>query len=450
MAYSCGFFNSKGLDRTYTAEDFTTYLSSIICNGILDTYGKCFELTAMPTGLRVRLGTGKAWINGHYFVNDASQILDLTEYQDESLPRYVGIAIVCDVSEEVRDVYLEITPGTPAEYPSLPTYPTDANKTRLLMYGVRLNVGADSLTERDWYDYREDNNVCGYCRCILGKCKVTDMLSQLAQITTEISTYNETIEELENKIAVLQTKVDDRTGDIIETGEIGENAYYVLYSNGKLLLRGTGATFDYEIGKSPFWENETIKSLVISEGITAIGSSVFERCINMAEASFPKTLEAVGERAFFMYNHGGLKTLTIPASVTTLGEKAFVDQDIASVVLPATLTTLGTYIFMGCSKLKTARVECAEVPGFCFVQCGLTSLTLSHNVKKFCSHAINYTPLHEVTYEGSLEDWAAVTKQTYWDNNSGLSDPHGLDKVICLDGYMEYDRENNEWVEVKE
>ena len=40
MAFYSGFFNSKGLDRTYTAEDFTSYLSSIICNGILDTYGQ--------------------------------------------------------------------------------------------------------------------------------------------------------------------------------------------------------------------------------------------------------------------------------------------------------------------------------------------------------------------------------------------------------------------------
>jgi len=40
MAFYSGFSNSKGLDRTYTAEDFTSYLSSIICNGILDTYGK--------------------------------------------------------------------------------------------------------------------------------------------------------------------------------------------------------------------------------------------------------------------------------------------------------------------------------------------------------------------------------------------------------------------------
>ena len=70
MAFYSGFFNSKGLDRTYTAEDFTTYLSSIICNGILDTYGQMFKLTAASSGLKVTLGTGKAWINGHYFVGD--------------------------------------------------------------------------------------------------------------------------------------------------------------------------------------------------------------------------------------------------------------------------------------------------------------------------------------------------------------------------------------------
>ena len=63
MAFSCGFFNSKGLDRTYTAENFTEYLSSIICNGILDTYGQNFKLTSASSGLKVILGTGKAWIN---------------------------------------------------------------------------------------------------------------------------------------------------------------------------------------------------------------------------------------------------------------------------------------------------------------------------------------------------------------------------------------------------
>ena len=448
MAFSSGFFNSKGLDRTYTAEDFTSYLSSIICNGILDTYGQMFKLTAASSGLKVNLGTGKAWINGHYFINDARYSIDLSSYQDESLPRYVGICIYLDTTEAVRSVTLKLFPGTPAESPQLPSIPQDADHVRLLMYAVRLNPGAESLTERDWYDYREDRNVCGYCRCILGKCKVTDMLAQLAQIEADMQEYNDTIAELTNKVDTLQTEVDDIIGGIVEIGSCGENIHYVLYENGKLLLHGSGATFDYEIGQSPFTDNENIRSLVVSDGITGIGKSVFERCVNMETASFPQSLTAIGERAFFMFSHGGLKELVIPASVTTLGEKAFVDQDITSVTLPATLTTLGTYIFMGCTRLTTARVECSELPGSCFVQCGLTSLTLSRNVKKVCSHALNYTPVRTLVYEGSLEDWAAVTKEGNWDGNAG--ELNGLDKVQCLDGYMEYDDETREWKEVHE
>ena len=451
MAFSCGFFNSKGLDRTYTAENFTEYLSSIICNGILHTYGQNFKLTAASSGLKVNLGTGKAWINGHYFINDSRYVIDLTSYQDESLPRYVGIAIYLDTTESVRSVTLRLFPGTPAESPQLPTIPQDEDHVRLLMYAVRMNPGASRITESDWFDYREDKNVCGYCKCILGKCKVTELMSQMAQLIAEISEYNKKIEDLTNKVEVLQTKVDDLTGDIVETGEIGENAYYVLYSNGRLLLRGSGATYDYEIGRSPFWEREDIRSLVIGEGITAIGSSVFERCPNMATASLPTSLTEIGKRAFFMYNQGGLTELNIPSSVTTIGEKAFSCEALTSVTLPATLTTLGNYLFMDSSTLTTARVECSEVPGFCFVRCtNLQNVTLSHNVTSIGSHWINYcNRLTQITYEGSLDDWATVSKGTSWDGRSGQL-TGTLVRINCLDGYMEYDDENKEWVEVRD
>lgn len=446
MAFYSGFFNSKGLDRTYTAENFCDYLGSLICDGIQDNYGRCFAMTANK--LNLLIGSGKAWIQGHYFISDTSYTIDLSKYVDESLPRYVIVGICCNTGESYRNISFEILAGTPATSPAIPRFQNTDTKTYLTLCTVRIESEATEMTVTD---YRENTTYCGYVKCILGKCKVTEMQSQLVQLIAEMEDYNNTIAELTNKVDMLQTKVDDLTGDIIETGELGEDIYYVLYSNGRLLLRGTGATYDYEIGKSPFWENENIKNLVVSEGITAIGSSVFERCFNMTSASFPNTLTAIGERAFFMYSQGGLTELTIPASVTTLGEKAFVNQEITSVVLPETLTTLGTYLFMGCTRLTTARVECSEVPGFCFVQCSsLRSLTLSRNVKKVSSHIVNYTYLHELTYEGSLDDWAAVQKMGNWDNNTGQGDPHGLDRVICLDGYMQYDTETREWTEVRE
>ena len=74
MSFSYGFFNAQNLDRVYTAEDFTAYLSSLICNGILDTYRQCFAPTVKS--LSVTFGTGKAWINGHYLISDTLHTVD--------------------------------------------------------------------------------------------------------------------------------------------------------------------------------------------------------------------------------------------------------------------------------------------------------------------------------------------------------------------------------------
>lgn len=454
MAFSSGFFNSKNLDRTYTAENFNDYLSSIICNGILDTYGQNFNLTAASTGLKVILGTGKAWINGHYFINDARYSIDLSEYMDESLPRYVGIAIYLDTTEAVRSVTLKLFPGTPAESPQLPSIPQDEDHVRLLMYAVRLNPGATSLSERDWWDYREDNNVCGYCRCILGKCKVTDLMAQMAQLIAEVQENNETIAELTNKVEQLEAEVED-IGDIILAGQCGENAYYALYSSGKVLVKGSGAMYDYDLdtNRSPFYRNDAVKSIVVSEGITTVGEDSFERCLNLESVSLPTTLTSIGSGAFMpadetMGAAGKLTSITIPQAVTTIGGGAFWGAALTSVTIPHNVATVGKYAFNDCTRLTTVRYEGSVIGGFMFVRCtSLTSFTMAHTVTTIGEHCFNYcSRLETITYEGSLEDWAAITKQTNWDGKSGMQvGQSGLTRIQCLDGFMEWDEENHEW-----
>ena len=102
MAFSFGFFNSKNLDRTYTAENFNDYLGSIICDGIQDNFGQCFKLSVNK--LKLTIGSGKAWIQGHYFISDTAYTYDLSRYVDESLPRYMAVGICCNTSENVRKV----------------------------------------------------------------------------------------------------------------------------------------------------------------------------------------------------------------------------------------------------------------------------------------------------------------------------------------------------------
>ena len=149
------------------------------------------------------------------------------------------------------------------------------------------------------YAYREDKNVCGYCKCILGKCKMTELMTQMAQLVAEVQGNNETIAELTNKVEELEAEVED-IGDIVAAGQCGENIFYALYSNGQLLLKGTGAMYDYDYdqNKSPFRGNHDIVKLVATEGITTIGEDAFNRCINLEFVTLPTTLTSIGSGAF--------------------------------------------------------------------------------------------------------------------------------------------------------
>lgn len=186
MAFSSGFFDSKGLDRTYTAENFCDYLGSIICNGIQDNYGSCFSIT-VNGDLTVTIGSGKAWINGHYFINDSAYTLDLSRYVDESLGKYLVIGIYCDTSDSVRKCDMEAKAGTAATSPIIPTFANSKTRTYLTLASIYLRAGTTEIKQSNISDYRDNNTRCGYVKCILGKCKVSEMLAELVQIREDIS-----------------------------------------------------------------------------------------------------------------------------------------------------------------------------------------------------------------------------------------------------------------------
>ena len=397
MAFSFGFFNSKNLDRTYTAENFNDYLGSIICDGIQDNFGQCFKLTANK--LKLTIGSGKAWIQGHYFISDTAYTYDLSRYVDESLPRY----------------------------PAIPRFQNTDYKKYLTLCIIRLDAGTSKLSITD---YRENNNFCGYVRCILGKCKVTDMLSQLSEIQTQIKDYNITVSQLTTKINELTLKIDEMTGDVVSIGKCGQNVNFVLYSDGRLLLKGTGATYDYnsDSNPSPFLDNNNIKTVIVSESVTGIGERLFQYCDNLKTVSLPTTLTAIKKAAFLPHIDGyichqslnGLTELRIPERVAELGVNAFAGTAIKSVTVPSSVTTVGAMVFSECQYLETVKYGGKVISDRMFVRCTkLKNLTLTRNVKEIVGGCFNYCEsLNAITYEGSLADWNAVKKNTNWDSHA--------------------------------
>ena len=453
MAFSYGFFNAQNLDRVYTAEDFTAYLSSLICNGILDTYRQCFAPTAK--NLSVTFGTGKAWIDGHYFISDTLHTIDLSSYVDESLNRYVAIGIYCDRS--TRTCGIRIQPGIAATEPVIPSFTNNNVTTYLTLAAVRLRAGATELTAEDVIDYREDESKCGYCKCILGKCKVTEMLAEMAKTNATLNELQNRLDAMNSQISELQTKVDDLIGgDILKSGQCGENIYYVLYDNGKLLLRGTGATYDYTSHDSVFDQNDQIKEIVLSNGITSLGDRLFYHCANAETVSLPATLTSIGDSAFaqedaVINDTAGLTSVTIPQAVTAIQSFAFQHTAIAEVTVPASVKTWGKYVFSNCTKLKNARISCDSIGSFAFTRCtALSNLTISANCKTFGQNMLTYCEsLTAITYEETIAQWNAITKPVNWMSSGGHSYNDYLKKIQCVDGYLEYDTETHTWNEVK-
>lgn len=456
MAFSYGFFNAKNLDRVYTAEDFTGYLSSLICNGILDTYGDNFSVTA-GGDLSVVIGTGKAWIGGHYFINDMAYTLDLRQYVDESLSRYVSIGISCDVSDSVRACKLEVKSGTAATSPSVPVFENTDTKTYLTLVSVRLNGGITSISQSNIKDYRSDENKCGYVKCILGKCKVSEILAAL-------DSYNKTVTELNNRVAEFQDRLAEveeicgTTGVIlVSAGQCGENVFYALYSDGSLKLYGSGATYDYSSSdSSPFDGNQVVQSITVSSGITKIGNKIFADCDNLKTVSLPDTVTSIGESVFAIFEDmvgvvRGLEEITIPASVKSIGKWAFSGTKLTEIIIPASVTEIGDYVFRDCAKLKTARIDSSLIGSFMFTSCSaLSSLTISAKCKSIGANVITYcSSLETITYEGTIAQWNAIQKPNNWMSSGQHYYNDYLKKIQCTDGYLEYDTENYTWIEVK-
>ncbi len=218
MAFSYGFFDAKDRDRVYTAEDFTNYLSSLICNGILDTYGQCFAVTA-NNNLTVTIGTGKAWIRGHYFENDAAYALDLSSYVNASQDCYASIGICCDTDNAVRECSIDVKAGVGAP----PTFSSSGSQTYLTIAAVHLAAGAGIITSADIMDFRDDEAKCGYVKCILGKCGVLDLAKRLSELEKRAEALEKYlgIDNTNAHSAIVYSKA--ATGMVSDVGNIGRS-----------------------------------------------------------------------------------------------------------------------------------------------------------------------------------------------------------------------------------
>ncbi len=87
-----------------------------------------------------------------------------------------------------------------------------------------------------------------------------------------------------------------------------------------------------------------IQDLTIPNSVTSIGEYAFSGCTGLTSVSIPNSVTEIGDRAF--YGCSGLTSVTIPNSVTSIGYSAFAGcSGLTSVEIPDDVTCIGSGAF---------------------------------------------------------------------------------------------------------
>lgn len=218
--------------------------------------------------------------------------------------------------------------------------------------------------------------------------------------------------------------------------EIASDAFKLLGTNQDILEEVVIPESVTKFGEGAFLGRTKLKSITIPEGTKELPNNLFKGCTSLASIFLPKTVEIVSPLTFPMYEKSwsynkkpdaifeaiqvssdnpiycsvdGIlyskdmstliavptaykgTTITLPETVTTIGEWAFAhNQFVKTVILPESLKEIKENAFCECLELETINLEKVEIIRKCaFSECA--------NLKEII---VNSDMVEEATFKG--------------------------------------------------
>ena len=129
-----------------------------------------------------------------------------------------------------------------------------------------------------------------------------------------------------------------------------EHMTWVLDKYGTLTIAGKG-TMDRD-----FWaEEESIKKVVIRQGITSVSDYAFYHCTDLTTVILPDSIKEIGDCAFYFCRE--LREVVIPDGMEKIGSYAFADcTSLTTIRIPESVREIGEYAFADCSALMDVKI----------------------------------------------------------------------------------------------
>ena len=192
--------------------------------------------------------------------------------------------------------------------------------------------------------------------------------------------------------------------------------------DGVLYNKAQSEVVTFPTGKNPAY---------VRDGVSFIGDYAYYNCDHLPESfTIPESVLKIGLEAFGHNN--GIKNLTLGKNVTTIGQSAFSQCSLEEVTLNEKLTYIPPYCFDMCLNLKSVTLPNAmkTIGEYAFKSNSyLESVTINRNLESIEAYAFSgcYS-LTEITYLGTMDEWANIEKGEGWIPS------RQLEAVHCING----------------
>lgn len=111
------------------------------------------------------------------------------------------------------------------------------------------------------------------------------------------------------------------------------------------------------IGERAFYGLRGMKTISIPDTVTTISTQAFGYCSSLTNVTIPNNVKSIGNGAF--YGCSGVAAITLGNSVIRIGDSVFHScTNLSSVTIPNSVRSVGNDAFYGCSGLTTVTLGC--------------------------------------------------------------------------------------------